>query len=148
MAQLSQTLSVLANQTRMRIIERLCYGPSYLLDLVKELDANPQAVIRHLRLLEDSGFLESWKDDRSRRKYYSLTKGVRVVLDIDPGGIRGEVKEKKIGRSRRLRKPKKKDLLDELAATERQIEDLDASRRVLARRRIELLKAMSETMGI
>jgi len=148
MAQIGEMLGVLANQTRMRIIERVCDGPSYLLDLVKELDANPQAVIRHLKLLEDSGFLESWKDRRSRRKYYSLAKGVRVVLDIDPSGIRGEVKEKRIGRPRRSWKPRKRVLLDELTLTEQRIEDLEASRRALARRRIELLKAMSETMGI
>src|SRR2546428_7691360 len=52
-------LRVLENPTRRRILERLARESHYPLQLSKELGVSQQAVVKHLRALQESGLVSS-----------------------------------------------------------------------------------------
>ncbi|MFX1492503.1 MAG: hypothetical protein ACFFBU_09600, partial [Promethearchaeota archaeon] len=57
----------------------------------RELEAHQQAILRHLDELIEKGFLETYEDESIRgppRKYYRLTKTVRLSVHITPTGVR------------------------------------------------------------
>ena len=63
---LSATFAALADPTRRAILERLADGEAPVGELVAPFDISPQAVSRHLKVLEQSG-LVSRRIDRQRR---------------------------------------------------------------------------------
>jgi ArsR family transcriptional regulator len=82
---------LLGNPTRFAILRRLAQEPMFLGQLSRELQAHQQALLRHLDELVDRGFLETYEDESIRgppRKYYRLTKTVRVSVHITPDGVR------------------------------------------------------------
>jgi predicted transcriptional regulator len=63
----------------------------FLGQLSRELSAHQQALLRHLDELIEKGFLETYEDESIRgppRKYYRLTKTVRLSVHITPTGVR------------------------------------------------------------
>jgi predicted transcriptional regulator len=63
----------------------------FLGQLSRELQAHQQALLRHLEELVARGFLETYEDESIRgppRKYYRLTKSVRLSVHITPDGVR------------------------------------------------------------
>jgi predicted transcriptional regulator len=82
---------LLGNPTRFEILRRLAHEPMFLGQLSRELDAHQQALLRHLDELIEKGFLETYEDESIRgppRKYYRLTKTVRLSVHITPTGVR------------------------------------------------------------
>ncbi|MFX0169719.1 MAG: ArsR/SmtB family transcription factor [Candidatus Hodarchaeota archaeon] len=82
---------LLGNPTRFAILRHLAQEPMFLGQLSRELHAHQQALLRHLDELVDRGFLETYEDESIRgppRKYYRLTKSVRVSVHITPDGVR------------------------------------------------------------
>jgi len=82
---------LLGNPTRFAILRRLAQEPMFLGQLSRELHAHQQALLRHLDELVERGFLETFEDESIRgppRKYYRLTKSVRVSVHITPDGVR------------------------------------------------------------
>ena len=82
---------LLGNPTRFAILRQLAQEPMFLGQLSRELHAHQQALLRHLDKLVDRGFLETYEDESIRgppRKYYRLTKSVRVSVHITPDGVR------------------------------------------------------------
>lgn len=82
---------LLGNPTRFEILRRLSQEPMFLGQLSRELSVHQQAILRHLQELIERGFLETYEDESIRgppRKYYRLTKTVRVSVQITPQGIR------------------------------------------------------------
>ena len=73
-----ESLSILENATRREILRYLVKEPHYPLQLFELLDVSQQAVVKHLKVLEDAGFVDSvsMKSDKGGppRKVYSVNQ--------------------------------------------------------------------------
>jgi len=63
-----ETIQTLADPSRFRIVEALLDGEQAVNDLVARMDIHQSGVSRHLRLLEEAGFVRV-RPDGSRRLY-------------------------------------------------------------------------------
>ena len=63
---LDRVFHALTDPTRRAMIERLSLGPATLSELDETLDMSLAAVMQHLRLLEESGVVQSEKTGRVR----------------------------------------------------------------------------------
>ena len=61
MVDLDEALVILQNKARRSIIERLVLEPHYPLQLAKQIGISQQAVMKHLAVLEDIGFVVKMK---------------------------------------------------------------------------------------
>lgn len=85
--ELDSFLQVLENPVRRRIVKRLSQGPSYALQLAKELGLGQALVAKHLVMMEEAGVVTSShmaSNSGPQRKTYSLTKSVSITLDLAP----------------------------------------------------------------
>jgi len=57
--ELDSVLQVIENPVRRRIIKRISQGPSYALQLSKELGLGQPLVAKHLSIMEKAGLLTS-----------------------------------------------------------------------------------------
>lgn len=64
------TLQTLADPNRFRIVEALLAGELAVNDLVEQMDIHQSGVSRHLRILEEAGFVRMRPD--GQRRLYSL----------------------------------------------------------------------------
>ncbi len=86
-----ELFKLLGNKTRRELLHRLALEPMFLGQISRELSIGQQAIIRHLRELIEQGFLECYEDESIRgppRKYYRLSKTVRLTVQITPEGLR------------------------------------------------------------
>jgi len=65
-----QVFQMLADPSRLQIVEALLTGERAVNDLVAEMDIHQSGVSRHLRILEEGGFVQMRPD--GPRRYYSL----------------------------------------------------------------------------
>ena len=79
-------LDLLGNENRRRILRLLSQKPCYVTEISEYLGVSPKAVIDHLRKLEDAGLIESRTDDQ-RRKYFNITRSLRLEVDVSPHGF-------------------------------------------------------------
>jgi len=84
---LEEMLWLLGNSTRFRIIRRLSVSPTYFLDLVRLSDSGPQAVVRHLRLMEKAGIVRSWEEESTNRRYFGLARKIKLTVDVNSGEL-------------------------------------------------------------
>ena len=85
--ELDSLLQVLENPIRRRIVKRLSHGPSYPLQLAKELGLGQPLVAKHLAMMEKAGVVTSAMESSPRapkRRNYSLAKSVSITLDMAP----------------------------------------------------------------
>ena len=87
--ELDAILRVIENPVRRRIIKRLSHGPSYALQLSKELGLGQPLVAKHLSIMESAGLVtsiveESRNPSGGKRKWYSLAKSVSITMDLAP----------------------------------------------------------------
>jgi DNA-binding transcriptional ArsR family regulator len=76
----------LADPTRRQIVELLCGGERAVNDLVDEVDIDQSGVSRHLRILQESGFVVVRPD--GARRLYSLRPAPFQELDTWLSGYR------------------------------------------------------------
>jgi ArsR family transcriptional regulator len=79
-------LDLLGNENRRRILQLLSRKPCYVTEISEQLGVSPKAVIDHLRRLEEAGLVESRTDD-SRRKYFHITRNLRLEVNVSPYGF-------------------------------------------------------------
>jgi len=79
-------LDLLGNENRRRILRLLSQKPCYVTEISEYLGVSPKAVIDHLRKLEEAGLIESRTDDQ-RRKYFNITRSLRLEVDVSPHGF-------------------------------------------------------------
>jgi len=80
-------LAAIGNPTRRRILARLVKETHYPLQLSKELSVSQQAIMKHLKVLEDSDLVTSvFRDSETGppRKCYIATKRFTLVIDLSP----------------------------------------------------------------
>ena len=66
MTDLDEALGILQNKARRAILERLVREPHYPLQLAKQIGISQQAVMKHLKLLENVGFVVKMKAASSK----------------------------------------------------------------------------------
>jgi DNA-binding transcriptional ArsR family regulator len=69
---LDATFAALADGTRRSVIDLLRRGPRRASDLADALGASKPAMSRHLRVLRDSGLVETSSKDDGRERIYEL----------------------------------------------------------------------------
>lgn len=82
---LNSILTILENPTRRDIIKRLSEEPNYTLQLAKDLGLGQQLVAKHLKIMEDAGFVTSSIESSPQgpnRRTYILNKSISVTLDF------------------------------------------------------------------
>jgi len=79
-------LNSLGNDTRRKILTILSEEPMYFNQLAKEIKIGQQAILRHLRALEDVGLIETYgeKSDFGApdRKYYRLNDSFILTISL------------------------------------------------------------------
>ena len=78
---------LLENPTRRRILQLLSVERLYPLQLSREIDVTQQAVVKHLKILEEHGIVESKDEPSSRgpnRRVYTASKEVSLHIDVGP----------------------------------------------------------------
>ena len=74
------TLRILADPTRLHIVEVLLSGEHSVNDIVKNVDVDQSGVSRHLRILQEAGLVNIRPDGQKR--IYSLCPGPFRELDL------------------------------------------------------------------
>ena len=89
-----ESLSILENSTRRDILRCLVKEPHYPLQLSEILDVSQQAIVKHLKVLEGAGFVdsESKKSDKGGppKKVYRVNQSFSIRLDLGPDLFRAE----------------------------------------------------------
>jgi ArsR family transcriptional regulator len=81
-------LRVLASPTRREIIARLAAETHYPLQLSRELGVSQQAIMKHMKVLEDAGLVRGIEEASDQggppRMAYKLTSSFSVAIDLGP----------------------------------------------------------------
>ena len=93
-------LDVIGSSTRARILQLIAERPFYLSEIARTLNIGQQAIIRHMRKLEESGLVDSYKEDarqsRIPRSYYTISKDTNIIVRLTNNGLTiEEIKVKK-----------------------------------------------------
>jgi predicted transcriptional regulator len=79
-------LDVLGNETRRRILNLISHEPMYFNQLAKEIQTGQQAILRHVKILEDTGLIESYakRSDLGApdRKYYRVNSSFNLSISV------------------------------------------------------------------
>mgnify|MGYP001208313838 FL=1 len=101
-----EALDILENKARRQILKRLAKEPHYPLQLAELLDISQQAVVKHLRVLEGAGFVDSQKVPSEKggppKKMYTVNQSFSVRLDLGPNLFRAEYRNMPRGGAMRL----------------------------------------------
>jgi len=79
----SELLDILGNENRRSILRLLSEKPCYVTEISEYIGVSPKAVIDHLEMLEEAGLVESSVDD-SRRKYFRISRSLRLEVSVSP----------------------------------------------------------------
>jgi len=84
---LDTLLAIIGNPTRRQILRKLVKEDHYPLQLSKELSIRQQAIMKHLKVLEDAELVKSMfrkSDAGPPRKFYVATRSLTIVIDMSP----------------------------------------------------------------
>ena len=88
MVDLDTALSLLQNKARRAILERLVREPHYPLQLSDQIGVSQQAVMKHLKLLEQAGFVVKMKAASIKggppKNIYSVQQAISLRIDLGP----------------------------------------------------------------
>ena len=89
-----EALTILENPTRRQILRKLVKEPHYPLQLSELLDVSQQAVVKHLKVLEKAGFVDSERVPSGKggppTKMYRVNQSFSLRLDLGPDLFRAE----------------------------------------------------------
>jgi ArsR family transcriptional regulator len=127
-----ESLSILENPTRRKILRCLVKEPHYPLQLSDLLDVSQQAVVKHLKVLEGAGFVDSEMTKSNKggppKKVYRVNQSFSIRLDLGPDLFRAEHRKMPKGGAIRLsgRLPSELDRVVERIGTRRRLPMVDA----------------------
>ncbi|HKZ58314.1 MAG TPA: helix-turn-helix domain-containing protein [Candidatus Thermoplasmatota archaeon] len=88
LVELSAVLRVLSSPTRREILARLASETHYPLQLSKELGVSQQAIMKHIRVLQEAGLVEGIEEPSDQggppRTAYKLTASLSIAIDLGP----------------------------------------------------------------
>ena len=94
MVDFDEALTILETPTRRQILRKLVKEPHYSLQLSELLDVSQQAVVKHLKVLEEAGFVDSEKVPSEKggppAKMYRVNQSFSLRLDLGPDLFRAE----------------------------------------------------------
>ena len=145
-------LNMVSNPTRRRILESLTRGPSYPLQLSREIGVSQQAIMKNLDLLERNGMVISHQVSSTigpMRAVYEPTTEFTVVIDMRRSMFSADVTEETEGEDNIVPATETiEDLRSDIASIDEEIEELERQRSALIRRRQNLISwAMSQLDG-
>tara|TARA_B100000575_G_scaffold79483_1_gene62174 strand:+ start:69 stop:806 length:738 start_codon:yes stop_codon:yes gene_type:complete len=120
-------MSILENSTRRDILKFLVKEPHYPLQLSEMLEVSQQAVMKHLKILEEGGFVESEKVPSEKggppKKIYTVNQSFSLRLDLGPDLFKSEYRTMPRGGPVRLstKLPKELDEMVSQLGTRRSI---------------------------
>ena len=101
-----EALSILETPTRRQILRKLVKEPHYPLQLSELLNVSQQAVVKHLKVLEVSGFVDSERVPSEKggppKKMYKVNQSFSLRLDLGPDLFRAEHRKIPAGGPMRL----------------------------------------------
>ena len=107
----NEILDVLGNDTRRKILSALSQEPMYFNQLAKEIEIGQQAILRHVKILEDIGLITTYSKKSNLgapdRKYYKLNSSfsTTVIFSTHEFSIKTlETKELRHNESKKLYK--------------------------------------------
>jgi len=112
-------LDILGNSTRRRILLLLAKEPLYFNQLSKIIGIGQQSILRHMKILEDSGLIEIYTQESNlgapNRKYYLLASTFSVNMFFSQDGFyirNNEIKESRFKESEKLYKQYEKSIAE------------------------------------
>ena len=132
MVDFDEALTILENPTRRQILRRLVKEPHYPLQLSELLDVSQQAVVKHLKVLEESGFVDSERVPSEKggppKKMYTVNQSFSLRLDLGPDLFRAEHRSIPAGGPMRLsnRLPPELDEVVDRLGTRRKLPMVEA----------------------
>ena len=132
MVDFDEALTILENPTRRQILKRLVKEPHYPLQLSELLDVSQQAVVKHLKVLEESGFVDSERVPSEKggppKKMYTVNQSFSLRLDLGPDLFRAEHRSIPAGGPMRLsnRLPPELDEVVDRLGTRRKLPMVEA----------------------
>jgi ArsR family transcriptional regulator len=79
-------LDVLGNESRRKILSLISHEPMYFNQLAREMGTAQQAILRHVKILEDSGMIGSYIQRSNLgapdRKYYKLNSSFNINISV------------------------------------------------------------------
>jgi len=145
MVELDRLLSVIENPARRHILEALAREPHYPLQLSKELGMSQQAVMKHLKVLEDYGLVRSYREESDcggpMRKQFYPTLNFTIVVDAGPNLFSAELFSREEPVPEQHAEVEAQDGIEERVRELRErIGEIDAKLEVLHRQREELMR--------
>jgi predicted transcriptional regulator len=111
-------LDILGNSTRRKILLLLSKEPLYFNQLAKIIGIGQQAILRHMKLLEDSKLVETYIEESDLggpdRKYYRLVATFTMNMTFSKDGLfftNNMIKESRYKESKKLYKEYEKSIL-------------------------------------
>jgi len=102
---IEELLDLLGNKTRRRILEFLSKEPLYITKMIDMMNVKAQAIMRHLRKLEQRGFVRSYERASLRgppRKYYTITHAMSANVIIGPNTFSLKLTSDATGEKKRM----------------------------------------------
>jgi ArsR family transcriptional regulator len=106
MVDFDEAMAILENQARRHILRHLVKEPHYPLQLSELLEISQQAVMKHIKVLESAGFVESQVVPSEKggppKKMYKVNQSFSLRLDLGPDLFRAEHRKMPAGGPMRL----------------------------------------------
>ncbi len=88
MVDIDDALSVFQNKARRDILERLVREPHYPLQIANQIGISQQAVMKHLKFLENKGFVVRYQVASNKggppKNIYSVQESISIRIDLGP----------------------------------------------------------------
>ena len=106
MVDFNEAMAILENQARRNILKHLVKEPHYPLQLSELLEISQQAVMKHIKVLENAGFVEAEIVPSEKggppKKMYKVNQSFSLRLDLGPDLFRAEHRQMPAGGPMRL----------------------------------------------
>ena len=106
MVDFDEAMAILENKARRDILKHLVKEPHYPLQLSELLEISQQAVMKHIKILEKTRFVESEKIPSEKggppKKMYKVNQSFSLRLDLGPDLFRAEHRQMPSGGPMRL----------------------------------------------
>jgi predicted transcriptional regulator len=113
---LDTIFAVLENPIRRKILEKLAEESHYPLQLSKELNISQQAIMKHLKVLEDNDLVVSFEEKSTLggppRKSYISNKRITLRIDVGPNTYNSELYDYKELEKKKIEIDKKETSMD------------------------------------
>ena len=106
MVDFDEAIDILENRARRDILRHLVKEPHYPLQLSELLEISQQAVMKHIKILEKAGFIDSETVPSEKggppKKMYKVNQSFSLRLDLGPDLFRAEHRQMPAGGPMRL----------------------------------------------